>query len=224
MKNSSKFILGAILILVGIVLLIDQTGFLGRYSISLWSFISKFWPLILIFLGAKLLVDGNNSGGFVLLLLGTVFLSTTLFRWDFFAVLWPVIIIAIGLSILFKKEGVGINNASSTTKEDLLNDSVVFWGMDKKVSSKNFKGGEVNVVFGGATIDLRGAKIAKEGAKLHINCAFGGVEVIVPKDCRVITNGTGILGGWEPKIADSDVDEPVLEITGSVVLGGVEIK
>jgi len=224
MKNSSKFILGVILILVGILFLIEQTGFLGRYSISIWSFIWTFWPLVLIFSGAKLLVEGNNSGGFVLLILGAVFLATTLFKWDFFSVLWPVIIICIGISILFKNEGTSFNTGTKTSREDLLSETVVFWGVDKKITSKSFKGGEINVAFGGATIDLREAKVVKEGAKLHINCAFGGVEVLVPKDCRVITNGTGILGGWEPKIADSDVEEPVLEITGSVALGGVEIK
>ncbi len=225
MKNSSRFILGVLLIFLGVIFLVEQTGFFGRFGISLWKLIWTFWPLILIFFGAKLLTEGNNNGGMIMLVLGVVFLSTNLFSWNFFAVLWPVLIIVVGLSILFKRDRVSLNTVESTsTDKDRISETVVFWGVDKKVKSKNFKGGEINVAFGGSTIDLRDAKIAKEGAKLHVNCAFGGVEIFVPKDCRVKTNGTGVFGGWNPEVEESDVAEPVLEITGGVAFGGVDIK
>lgn len=224
MRNSSRFILGVILITLGILFLIEQTGFFGRFSISIWSLVWTFWPLILIFLGTRLLIERNTNGGLILLVLGVVFLSTNLFQWNFFAVLWPVVIITIGLSILLRREGGSFNTSTKTTGAGKLNESVVFWGVDKVVNSKEFKGGELNVAFGGIKVDLRDAKISKEGAKLHVNCAFGGVEILVPKDCRVITNGTGILGAWESKVEERKVDEPVLEITGGVAFGGVEIK
>ncbi|MDX9738961.1 MAG: DUF5668 domain-containing protein [Candidatus Dojkabacteria bacterium] len=224
MKNSTRFILGVILIVLGILFLVEQTGLLGGFTVSLWSFVWTFWPLLLILLGAKLLIDGNSNGGLILLVIGTVLLSTNLFHWNFFAILWPILIITIGISILIKKDRGSINTGKHSSTQDLLNETVVFWGVDKKVKSKEFKGGEINVAFGGCTIDLREAKIAKSGAKLHVNCAFGGVEIFVPKDCRVVTNGTGIFGAWEPKIEESDITEPVLEITGGVAFGGVEIK
>ncbi|MDY0091004.1 MAG: LiaF-related protein, partial [Flavobacteriaceae bacterium] len=173
---------------------------------------------------SKLLIDGNSNGGLILLVVGAVLLSTNLFHWNFFAILWPVLIITIGISILIKNDKGSTNMQKQSSTKDTLNETVVFWGVDKKVKSKEFKGGEINVAFGGCTIDLREAKIAKGGAKLHVNCAFGGVEIFVPKDCRVVTNGTGIFGGWDPKIEESDITEPVLEITGGVAFGGVEIK
>jgi predicted membrane protein len=229
MQGSTRFILGVILILLGVLFLIEQTGYFGTFGLNLWSFIWTFWPLILIFLGAKLLAERNNTGGFILLILGTVFLSTTLFQWNFFAVLWPLLIIAIGISVLIKRDRTSFNTTKdstsrSDTKEDRLNETVIFWGLDKRVESKNFKGGEINVAFGGCELNLRDAIVAKEGARLHINCAFGGVEIMVPKNCRVITNGTGFLGGWDPKVKPSEVEEPLFEITGSVAFGGVEIR
>jgi len=224
MRNSSRFVLGVILITLGILFLVEQTGFFGRFSISIWNLVWTFWPLILIFLGSRLLIERNTNGGLILLILGVVFLSTNLFQWNFFAVLWPVVIITIGLSILLRREGGSFNTSTTTTGAGKLNENVVFWGVDKIINSKEFKGGELNVAFGGIKVDLRDAKIAKEGAKLHVNCAFGGVEILVPQDCRVITNGTGILGGWESKVEERKVDEPVLEITGGVAFGGVEIK
>jgi predicted membrane protein len=224
MKNSSKFVLGVILIVLGILFLVDQVGLFNTFNISFWNIFWTFWPLILIFLGVKVLVDGNSNRGIILLVLGVVFLSTNLFKWDFFSILWPVIIITIGLSILFKRESGTVNASKSTSSEDTISESVVFWGVERKVKSKNFKGGDINVAFGGMELDLREAKIAKEGAKLNISCAFGGVELFVPKDCRVKTNGTGILGGWDSKVEEREVSTPVLEISGGVAFGGVEIK
>jgi predicted membrane protein len=186
-------------------------------------FFAKLWPLILIAFGAKLLIVRNTAPGFVLLLLGVVFLSTNLFSWDFFSVLWPVIIIALGISLLFKSEKKQ-EDGKVVSEKDFLSETVVFWGIDKKVKSKEFKGGEINVAFGGIKLDLRDAKVAKEGGKLHINCAFGGVEVFVPKECRIKTSGTGILGGWDSQLQERKIDEPVLEITGGVIFGGVDIK
>lgn len=225
MKNSSKFILGVILIALGILFLIEQTGILG-FSIPVWDILWTFWPLILIFFGAKLLVQGNHTGGLVVLVLGAVFFSTTLFKWNFFSVLWPIIIITIGASILLKKDKPleSVNTSKKTSEEDRLNETVVFWGVEKKVNSDNFKGGEINVAFGGAEIDLSDVKVSKDGAKLHINVAFGGVDILAPKNCRVVSEGTGILGGWDVTVEKRDISEPVLTITGSAAFGGVEIK
>ncbi|MHC1716841.1 MAG: LiaF domain-containing protein [Candidatus Dojkabacteria bacterium] len=90
--------------------------------------------------------------------------------------------------------------------------------------SNEFKGGEINAIFGGYELDLREATISKDGAKLSVNAVFGGAEVFVPKNCRVVTNGSGVFGGWDPNVKPNDVKNPVLEITGSAVFGGVEIK
>ena len=223
MKMSPKFLFGILVVLIGIVLLFEQAGIFPLFSKYIWVFFAKLWPLILIAFGAKLLILRNTSPGFVLLLLGVAFLSTNLFSWDFFSVLWPVVIIAFGISLLFKSEKKQ-EGGKVISEKDFLSETVVFWGIDKKVKSKEFKGGEINVAFGGIELDLRDAKVAKEGAKLHINCAFGGVEVFVPKECRIKTSGTGVLGGWNPQVKDREVDEPVLEITGGVIFGGVDIK
>ncbi len=223
MKISSRFLFGILVVVVGIVLLFEQAGLFPRFSEYIWVFIAKLWPLILVVLGAKLLIVRNTFPGFLLLLLGVAFLSTNLFEWDFFAVLWPVVIISLGVSLLFKSEQKK-ESGKVVSEKDLISETVLFWGVDKKVRAKEFKGGEINVAFGGIELDLRDAKVTKDSAKLHINCAFGGVEIFVPKDCRIKTNGTGFLGGWSTHLKERDIDNPVLEITGGVIFGGVEIK
>lgn len=222
MKISPRFLFGIFVVIVGLLLLFEQSGIFPLFSKYIWVFFSKFWPLILLAVGAKLLIEKNITPGFILLLLGVVFLSTNLFGWSFFAVLWPVIIIAIGISLLFRPEIK--KDGKSVSDKNYISETVVFWGVDKKIKSKDFKGGEFNVAFGALELDLRDSTIAKDGAKIHINCAFGGVEIFVPKECRIKTDGTGVLGGWNPEVKDRKVTTPVLEITGGVIFGGVDIK
>ena len=221
MKISNKMIFGVILVVIGLLLFIDRTGVL---TFNFWSSIWTFWPLILVFLGIKLFFENKIPGAIILTTLGTVLFLTNVFDWNFFAILWPLAIIAIGISVLFKEEDFKVNNSSTKGNEEKLDDTAIFWGVEKKNISKDFKGGEVNAIFGGYELDLRESKVSKEGAKLSVNAIFGGVEVSVPKDCRVITNGTGILGGWSSTVKPNDLKTPVLEITGSAIFGGVEIK
>jgi predicted membrane protein len=225
MKNSSRFILGVLLIFLGILFLIGEISLFG-ISIPVWGIIETFWPLILIFFGAKLLAQGSNGSGIALLVLGVTFFSSTLFNWDFWGVFWPLVIITIGASMLFRNDisKESVNSSKKISSNDRLNETVLFWGVEKKVNSEAFSGGEINVAFGGAEIDLRDAKVVKSGAKLHINVAFGGVELYVPKDCRVVSDGTGVLGGWNVTVEKREVKEPVLTITGNAFLGGVDIK
>ncbi len=219
--NSGKIIFGTILVALGGLLLIEK---IGIFSFDAWTLIWTYWPLILVFVGIKLFVEGKNAGGIILTTLGTVMLLTNIFDWNFFSILWPLAIIAIGLSVIFRPEAPHINTSGHSVNQERIDDTAIFWGIEKKISSKDFKGGEVNAIFGGYELDLRDAKIAKDGATLSVNAIFGGAEITVPKDCRVITNGTGIFGGWSPEIKGNDIKEPVLEITGSAIFGGVEIK
>jgi predicted membrane protein len=224
MKNTTKIIIGVALVTIGSLLIIERTGILLPFSIDVWEIISIFWPLIFIYLGLKMFFENNITGGVILFTLGLVIFLTNVFNWNFFSILWPLLIIGIGVSILIKKDETKFNVESSEYGDDYIKESITFWGSDKKLTSKNFKGGEINVAFGGITLDMRDIEVHKDGAKLNVNAAFGGAEIFVPKNCRVKTNGTGILGGWNPQLSSNDIKEPVLEITGTAVFGGVDIK
>lgn len=224
MKNTFKILLGIVLVIIGSLLIIERLGIFLPFSINIWQIIGMFWPMILIYLGLKLFFENNTTGGVILFTLGSVIFLTNVFDWNFFSILWPLLIIGIGVSILVKKEDDNFNMEASECSENEIRESIAFWGSDKKITSKSFKGGVLHVAFGGIKLDMRDAKIDKGGAKLTIDVAFGGAEIIVPKDCRVKTNGTGILGAWEPKLSESTVEKPVLEISGTAIFGGVEIK
>ena len=225
MRNKTKILVGVLLLLLGVLVMLNNVGILLPYGITISTFWNFFWPALFLGIGVTLIFDKNFTPGVVFSLIGMAMLVNRFFNWNFWSTFWPLILIAIGISIIFKREKeISLNSSKKVSDEDRVEDNVVFWGVEKKVTSKQFKGGEINTVFGGYQLDLREAKIDKGGAELNVNCAFGGVEVFVPKGCRVITNGTGILGGWSPNLPSNDVKEPILTIKGVAAFGGVEIK
>ena len=60
----------------------------------------------------------------------------------------------------------------------------------------------------------------------QVTCVFGGAEIIVPPEMRVVDTGSAIFGGREIA-GDSDEtgpDSPVLRLTGNCVFGGIEVS
>lgn len=225
MKNRTKLFIGISLLVLGVLIFLNNTGLLLGYQLNFATLWNYFWPVLFLGIGITLLFDKNFTPAIIFLILGIALLATRILSFNFWSTFWPLIIIFAGISILLRRDKpISVNNAAKTSDEDRLDDTVLFWGVEKKMTSKNFKGGEVNTVFGGYQLDLRDVKVAKEGAEININCAFGGVEIFVPKDCRVVTNGTGILGGWTPDLKSNEVETPVLTISGVVAFGAVDIK
>lgn len=225
MRNKTKIFLGTLLLLLGTLVLLNNAGFLAPHQISLNIFWEFFWPVLFLGVGITLIFDKNFTVGLIFSIIGLAMLISTVLSWDFWSMFWPLILIFLGISMLVKRDKkISINDAAKISGDDKVDDTVIFWGVEKKVTSKNFKGGEINTVFGGYQLDLREAKVSKDNAMLNVNCAFGGVEILVPKDCRIKTNGTGIIGGWVPNIPESKAEKPVLTIQGVVAFGGVEIK
>lgn len=226
MRNKTKIFIGVLLLTLGVLVLLDNTGILFPYAISIGTFWNLFWPALFLGVGITLIFDKNFTAGSIFTIIGIALLASRLLSWSFWSTFWPLILIGLGFSILFRNENkkLSVNDAAKVSSEDKLDDTVIFWGVEKKVTSKNFEGGEINTVFGGYQLDLRETKLNKDGATLNVNCAFGGVEILVSDTYRVVTNGTGILGGWVPNIPTSEVDKPVLTIQGVAAFGGVEIK
>ncbi|MBV8255464.1 MAG: hypothetical protein JO154_22900 [Chitinophaga sp.] len=118
-------------------------------------------------------------------------------------------------------------NSGESFTDDVINTSAIFSGVNKLVMSKNFKGGTVSSVFGGADINLSQADI-QDTAVLDVTAIFGGCEIVVPSNWIVKTDVTTILGGVEdkrsPELMRATTQGKTLIIKGSCIFGGVEIK
>ena len=158
--------------------------------------------------------------GTLLVLWGlSIFLGFSLFKFFF-----SIAIILFGISILTGRRW---GNRSSVpvidiNHEDFLNEVVVFGPLFKMVKSENFKGGKVTMVFSGGELDLSQVKTTAKEIDLNIVTVFSGVKIIVPKNWKVITQGTAIVGGYNNKTASTD-SVVTLNLKGAAVFGGVEV-
>jgi Cell wall-active antibiotics response 4TMS YvqF len=88
----------------------------------------------------------------------------------------------------------------------------------------SFRGGEVDLWFGGGIIDLRNATLDPAGARLEVRAIFGGCQILVPAEWQVTTGvvGVGGAGDGRPK-TDRPLDAPRLTVDGTYFFGGLGI-
>ena len=232
MKNRDRYsglIPGAIILAIGTIFLLNNLGIVraGHFF--------RFWPLFLIFAGlVKLANPSRRAWGVILLFFGVLLQLNQLgighFSWS---EMWPVALIAAGAMAMWSAlqarkmtEGLNANHADPRTT---LNESAIFGGVQKRLNGKEFRGGQLQSLFGGIEIDLRDAEIAEDEAVLYTNAIFGGIELRVPETWFVAARGQGVFGGFTDSTrysgpGDPDKPKKTLIVMGMAVFGGVEIR
>jgi hypothetical protein len=81
-------------------------------------------------------------------------------------------------------------------------------------------------IFGGASLDFREVQLPPV-VSLHATSIFGGVDIVVPPEVRVIDSGIALFGGRDtgsgsPESADPNA--PVLRLTGLTMFGGLSLR
>ncbi|HEY7335075.1 MAG TPA: DUF5668 domain-containing protein [Bryobacteraceae bacterium] len=231
-----RLVMGAIILLVGILFLLENLGFV-RVT-DLWSF----WPVILIALGIARLIEGRGLGSWIwgatVAGAGIVFLANNLgfFPWNIWRLIWPALLILAGVLILVYRgfetrvrwAGEWLHPYTATGSENVLSEYAIFGGVKRRIESGDFEGGEALAIFGGVEIDMHRAFTTREDIQVEVNAIFGGVDLWVPDNWDVSVQGAGILGGFEDKTHHAAVVEgikrPRLVIRGSAVFGGVTVK
>jgi predicted membrane protein len=101
----------------------------------------------------------------------------------------------------------------------------MFSGSEIASHSKEFKGGSVTAIFGGAEVDLRDAMPVAD-ARLDVFTAFGGVEIRVPEGWQVSVKGLPLFGGIDNITAKEQLPEnaTLLPVNATALFGGIEIK
>lgn len=237
-EKHDRFWVGFALLIAGGALLLQKMG----AGLPGWLFT---WPMILIVAGV---VTGlkhrfNNVSWLIMTAIGVFFL------WDEMMIdmnlkpyFWPMIIIGVGLIFMFRPKrkwyrerekwarmdeglnfGAGFETQSS---EDIINSVSVFGGVKKVITSKDFKGGEIICIMGGAEYNLSQADI-KGPVSIEIVQVFGGTKLVVPPHWEIRSETVAIFAGIEDKrpVQPGTFDpSKVLILTGTTVFGGIEIK
>jgi predicted membrane protein len=229
----SRIVLGLLIILLGSVLLADNMDILPH---DVKDMILT-WQMLLIAIGLINMANREFFSGFVLVFIGSFFLASQRIHWgfDFASLFWPVLLIAFGLMILIK---LGFNRprcektqecSGVSSHDDILEDSAIFGGVKKNITSQQFKGGHILAIFGGFELDFTQSQLAPGKNVLEMIFVFGGCTLVFPPDWKIQNEVTTVLGGVEDKrrfILNNiqTGEESVLILKGVAVLGGCEIK
>ncbi|MDB5136266.1 MAG: hypothetical protein JWP37_2869 [Mucilaginibacter sp.] len=210
--RSNKAIAGVILLVVGAILLLDQ---LSIFAFPFWLFR---WPMILIVIGLYSGAKHNfrNSGWFIMVLVGMVFLLNDAFPgYKVDHITWPVMIIVFGLWMILRRNH---NFDSKTWKKD--------WDKNKwdwRTPQPNQPAPDPNNIPPDTNKDFTGGAPHSYGDDyLDAVSVFGGVKkTILAKDFKGgdIVN---IFGGAELDMTQADINgRVVIDITQ--IFGGTKI-
>lgn len=218
---------GLVLVVLGTLVL------LGHMGIISFDRVWRFWPLLLVFAGLVRFVECRNRLFAVLLMLfGVGLLLSNLgyvrLRWDD---LWPILLIGLGLSLIWGRlEMPKLPPASSGGGPNTINEFAMFGGVERRISTANFVGGNASAMFGGVELDFRSADIEGEEAIVLVEAVFGGIEFVVPERWMVIYEGQSIFGGYSDETRPPLPDVPGapprkrLILRGRAVFGGISVK
>ncbi len=220
-------VFGLFVIAAGVLLIYRNMGLLDPEMKRI--FFS--WQMIMIAAGViNLVKKSSRLFGLILLSVGGFFMLPKIMELplNFTQTFWPLLVIIGGVLIIFfsVKGCKRIGQFSHSSTDDVIDDSFVFSGGERTITSESFSGGKSVNVFGGSTYDLTQSKL-KEGINvLEVTCVFGGTKVIVPSTWNVRVEVSSVLGAFEDKrkFRNDPIDTSrTLVIKGSAVLGGGEI-
>ena len=100
-------------------------------------------------------------------------------------------------------------------------------GVQRRGSWRVPKNLRVVAVMGGVDLDFRDAVFGPGVSEVNVISVMGGVAVIVPPHLQVECSGVGILGnfeGMDQGTGEHDPNAPLLRITGTAVMGALEIS
>lgn len=231
---------GIFLLLIGVAALLKSYMIPGLPD---WLFT---WQMLLIVLGLFMGVRHNFRGGawFVLMLVGGVFLLNEYYpNLVDGRLIWPMALIVLGAFLIFKprrrdwrwqehrgpeetQPAAAPEGTHLLSSDDFLDSTSVFGGTKKNIISKDFKGGDITNILGGAEINFTQADIQGR-VELDVTQIFGGTKIIVPPHWMVKPEMAAIFGGIDDKrtIQSAVVDHSkVLVLKGTSIFGGIEIR
>jgi predicted membrane protein len=247
-----KFVIGACLVLMGVVLALEQLGILQAHHLL------RFWPVALIIIGLVMLQRAEKHSALRALLLivigGWLLLNTlgwvSLDLWEFIV---PLLLVLVGARIMMRNPGSrsgtlpldppGAGSPSGTaptgqgpsgfgatplaSNEPVHTSQFSLLGSCKRRWGKTvFRGAEMTAFMGGCELDLRDALMSPgELAVVDVFVVMGGVSIFVPPHWTVSQEIVPLMGGVHDK-SRSVASNPAqhLLVRGTVVMGGVEIS
>ncbi len=240
---SGRMFIGLVFVLCGALWTLDNLDLVESGAVLRW------WPLAIVIFGVLQMVGGFGPrrplAGSIWTAIGLLLLSESLDLVGFSLwSLWPLWLIFVGGLIMYRSyvgprpvSGRGVTGMSPTEPsatggsapvtddDDVLSCFAVWAGVQRRSTSRAFRGGDATAIMGGIELDLRDAVPVPEGAVLELTAVMGGVDVTVPHDWKIINEVSAIMGGIEDnRSGHGRSPDRILYLRGFAMMGGIEIK
>jgi hypothetical protein len=139
-----------------------------------------------------------------------------------FELFWPAVLVLLGYALV--RRSLAGPRPPALEDDSTVSSFAAMAGLERTSRSPVFRGGDLTAVMGGVGLDLRGAKLAPEGARIEVFALWGGIELTVPEGWRVDLQVVPLLGGFEDRTRAVDSPAgPTLTVHGFVVMAGGEV-
>ena len=231
--------LGAALIAIGALFLIDALGVADVGAVLVWT------PSLFIAFGLWRMVARRFRGilGPSIIVLVSALVQMNMLDVDSI-ISFPAILIAAGVLLLLGRKrllGGGApspqNRAAAPAAageevefemdDGFLRVNAALGSANMRVTTDDFRGGEVRAVMGSAKLDMRDLGAPSPPAALDVNCVMGEIALRVPPDWSVRIDSSAVMGEAKderPRSLDAQSAAPDLIITGAVVMGSLKIE
>ena len=234
-----------ILVASGLLLLGFNTGFLP----VVWKGFFFSWAMLIFILGCGCLCNRHFFGGIILIVVGKFFLLSNVSNIypdalvsykSIISTYWPIGIIFIGLLILlsiFTRSKMFYVRSKMQWKDDntpnesenldgKINYNLTFSGTEQVLLDPIFKGGNIDITFGGMELDLKRTSLAEGDTYLYVKVVFGGIEITAPDHWDIEIRQNRFAGGIEDsRVKGFEKDKTrKLIIVAKCTFGGIDIK
>ena len=204
-SGSTRYFIGLLLVILGVMLLLDNTGALGLD----WSLAGVYWPSLIIAWALWRLVVGGlrfRPWPIIALLVGAVLQLSNLDLWDwnFGQLLWPAVLVAVGLMLLFGRRGRGYSRGRSVRR-----------GRRGNNPSPPGRSSTANATASGSTDD--GADDGTHNGTR--DSTHNSTHDSIGGSTGAVWRGTSIFGGIEDKIVAQDFRDG----EAVAILGGIDL-
>ena len=225
MRSYVKYVLGFVLIFIGIILGLNAFGIT-----SINIFFEGWWTLFIIIPSLiGLIEDKDKTPSLIFLILGIwLFLaSRDLIEFGLLIkLLLPALLIAIGLLIVFK-DVLNINNKDIKKLEKNSNDNnyyAIFCSQKIDFDKEKVNNIDAKSFFGDIKLDLSNANIEKD-IVIQTLSIFGGIDIYVPNNVKVKIKSLPFFGNVEDKTKKNNTEKEItIYVDAICIFGGVEIK
>jgi hypothetical protein len=164
--------------------------------------------------------DGQRAAGVAFLMLGSLFLFTSILS---VRSAWPLLMVAFGSFLLWQGAEGSPAETVRVSESPYLSEMVLIGFVKRGHRPLDFRGGSVTAVIGGVELDLRKANLTST-AYLDVVAFWGGIEIKVPAGWTVDARVVPLMGAFENKVdSPATPGGPRLVVRGHAIMGAVVI-